>query len=112
MAAIAQVRRIVEAHGDSRFQRLDATPPDIRPISNRLGYTRGSGSEQQWLVLPETWKSELAAGFNPTFVARALADRGMLLRGEDTFQQVVKIDRRSTRVYVLTATLLLEKDDG
>jgi uncharacterized protein (DUF927 family) len=112
MAAIAQVRRIVEAHGDSRFQRLDATSPDIRPIANRLGYTRGSGTDQQWLVLPETWKSELAAGFNSTFVARALADRGMLLRGEDSFQQVVKIDRRSTRVYALTAAVLSETVDG
>jgi uncharacterized protein (DUF927 family) len=104
-AAIAQVRRIIERDGESRFQRLDNV--DVRPISNRLGYTRGEGINRQWWVLPEMWKAEVCAGFDPVMVAKVLADRGMLLPDSGgKFSCSETIDGRKRRVYVLTSAIL------
>jgi hypothetical protein len=44
-------------------------------------------------------------------VARVLEEHGMLERARDGFQQVVKIQGSPTRVYVLKATIISEKDD-
>ena len=78
--AISQVRLFIEQHGDSRFE---AIPAQDRAVSNRAGW--GDGSERQWLIPPETWKSEVTVGLNPTLVARVLADREMLKRAGNGF---------------------------
>jgi uncharacterized protein (DUF927 family) len=105
---IAQVSRFIEAHGQSRFEE---TGPEIlvpRNVANRAGYRRGVGAQEEWWVLPETWKAEVCAGLDPTHTARALAERGMLVRGTDGFASVRKIAGRPTRVYVLTASVLAD----
>ena len=104
IAAIAQVRAFIEAHGDARFECLDGSSP--RPVANRVGYRRNAGRDQQWLVSPEAWKRELAVGFDPKDTARWLADRGYLVRANDGFQTVVKVAGRAQRFYLLTAKLL------
>ena len=103
--AIAQVRLFIERHGDSRFEPIGA--PD-RPVHNRAGWRRGDGPNHEWLIPSETWKSEVAVGHNPTLVARALAERGMLKRANDGFQSVEKIEGIPLRVYVVTASILSE----
>ena len=67
---------------------------------------RGEGNNEEWLIPPETWKSEAAIGHDPKLVARTLAERGMLRRANDGFRRVEKIQGRSQRVYVLTAKIM------
>jgi putative DNA primase/helicase len=102
--AIEQVRLFVEQHGESRFDPLDDAA--ARPINNRAGWRKGGGTAREWLIPPEVWKSEICAGLDSTFVARTLAERGMLRRGSDKFATVVKIFGQSKRVYVLTAAII------
>ena len=104
-AAISQVRLFIEQHGDSRFESIGTQD---RAVSNRAGWRKGDGSERQWLIPPETWKSEVAVGLNPTLVARVLAERGMLIRAGDGFQCVERFQNIPQRVYVLTASVLSE----
>ena len=82
-AAISQVRLFIENHGDSRFEPIGTQD---RPVNNRAGWRKGDGSEREWLIPSETWKSEVAVGHNPQLVARVLAERGMLKRANDGFQ--------------------------
>ena len=108
-AAISQVRLFIEQHGDSRFEPLSA-PPD-RPVINRAGWRRGDGGDREWLIPPETWKAEVAAGQDPVLVARVLADRGMLKRAKDGFQYVERIQGRLMRAYVVTSRIVAEPLD-
>jgi uncharacterized protein (DUF927 family) len=104
--AVQQVRLTIEAHGESRFQPLD--DPDAKPVSNRLGWRNGTGAEREWWVATESWKAEICSGLDPQFVARVLAERGMLRRqGGNILQCTVNLggDHRA-RAYVLTAAIL------
>ena len=101
--AIEQVRLFIEQHGESRFEPLDDT--DARPVNNRAGWRKGSGSGREWMGPPEVWKSEICAGLDSTMVARVLSGRGMLLRAADGFQPVRKIEGANKRVYILTASI-------
>ena len=97
--ALEQVRRFFEAHGEARFDNLD--DPCARPVLNRAGWRKGQGQGRSWLIPSETWKSEICAGLDPKFVARVLAERGMIERAPDGFQPVHKINGKSIRVYVV-----------
>ena len=107
--AVEQVRRYIEQYGDSRFDPDDN--PDAKPSPNRAGWRKGEGDEREWLILPETWKSEICAGLDAVFVARTLAERGMLLRVGDGFQPVRRIRGSNKRVYVITARILAGGND-
>jgi uncharacterized protein (DUF927 family) len=102
---IAQVRRFLESHGDSRFDDITTTDPDRRPVINRAGYRRGVGDDRRWLVLPEVWRAEICDGFDPREVAKILNRSGMLEKGGDgKHSQVVRLPGAQTpqRFYVLT----------
>jgi uncharacterized protein (DUF927 family) len=103
--AIEQVRTFITAHGDSRFELLDG---DVgRVVTNRVGWRRGEGEGQEWLVPPETWRSEICAGLDPVFVARTLSERGMLKRdaeGKNSCAERIH-GRKKARFYVITAKL-------
>ena len=73
---------------------------------NRAGWRKGSGSDRLWLIPAETWKAEVCAGFDASFAARVLADRGMLVRAEDGFIRVHKIEGRAQRAYTITTAIL------
>jgi putative DNA primase/helicase len=113
--AVAQVRHFIEAHGDSRFEKLvsvkdeerrivaDLCDPDARSPLNRAGYRRGDGAEERWLIFPEVWTTEVCAGLDASQVAATLASRGMLEPdGEGNPSKSVKISGKSRRFYVLT----------
>ena len=81
-AAIAQVRRFIELHGESRFAPWDTGSAESgRTTINRAGfrkYVDGGGAE--FYILPEVWRTEVCEGLDARAVARALADRSMLKR--------------------------------
>ncbi|WP_445501110.1 hypothetical protein [Microvirga sp. G4-2] len=115
--AITTVRRFIELHGTSRFEPMgDLAPTDsigapieVR-ISNRAGFRRkGEGGAIEYLVLPEVWRSEVAAGLDAGAVAKTLAARGLLARGGDGKPQ--KKERlpgfsSPVRVYVVKPSIL------
>ena len=107
--AVDQVRLVIERHGHSRFDLLiKGNLPADRPVPNRLGWRQGIGVDEQWLVAPEAWKTEVCAGFDPVAVAKTLAKRQMLeppKTGRHLTQRI-RIDGRLTRVYVITAAIL------
>lgn len=75
-AALAQVRHFIEAHGDSRFS--DLSNKSDRVTINRAGYRRVIDGGIEYLVLPETFKRDVCAGFDYRQVAHALRNNGML----------------------------------
>lgn len=86
-AAVNQVRRFFEAHGASRFQPVrypavaagEDSPDENQVVVNRAGFRRKTAEgETEFLVLRETFKSEVCAGFDYRMVARVLAERGFL----------------------------------
>ena len=107
--ALAQVRLFIAQHGDSRFDPLDN--PQAKPSPNRAGWRKGEGEAREWYVPPEVWKAEICQGLDATFVARTLAERGLLHRIGDGFLAVRKIGGANKRVYVVTALTLSGADD-
>jgi putative DNA primase/helicase len=108
--AIEQICTLLERYGDSRF---DPTTPDpnTRPVIDRLGYVHGQGSDRQWWILPQTWRNEFCAGLDQKMVAKALAERGLLVKGEGgKTSRLGRINGEPTRVYVLPAKAWTEGD--
>jgi len=78
-AAIRQVRLFLEQHGSARFERDNET----RPIIARAGFYRKNGESGEFWIMRETFRSEVCRGFDPQSVAKALAERGHLVVGEN-----------------------------
>lgn len=88
--AIAQVRRFLETHGESRFTAWDEihdTNAGSRTI-NRVGLRRVTEDYRtEFYVLPEAYKTEVCGGLNPTEVTKALRDAGALVLASDGSNQ-------------------------
>jgi hypothetical protein len=108
ISAIRQVRLFIERHGVARFQPVDNT---TTIVTNRAGWRQGQAEQQEWLILPEVWKSEVCAGLEPATVAKALADHGMLAKASDGYQKNHRIEGRQMRLYTITARILAGLDD-
>jgi len=66
---------------------------------------------REWLILPETWKTEICAGYDSVATARALADRGVLNPDPaGKFQRSERTPYGSKRVYVVTSEILEGSD--
>ncbi len=115
--AIAAVRRFIELHGNSRFEAMGELAPrdgigapiDQR-IMNRVGFRRrAEGGGIEYLVLPESWKSEVCAGLDAGAVAKVLNGRGLLVAGGDGKPQVkTRLPNFASpvRCYVIAAGIL------
>jgi putative DNA primase/helicase len=101
--AVESVRLFIEQHGDARFASVD--DPDARPVANRAGYRKGNGTEREWWVLPEVWRTDICAGQDAQFVARALAGAGMLRTQAEGLQCKVRVKDATLRAYVVTAAI-------
>lgn len=74
-AILSAVRLFIEQHGASRFQDMDN--PAATCI-NRVGFRRATGSGIEYVVLPESFKSEVLKGFSERRAAKVLAGAGWL----------------------------------
>jgi uncharacterized protein (DUF927 family) len=102
--AIDAIRLYLEQHGDARFATVNDA--DARPVTNRAGYRRGTGPEREWWILPQVWRQELCAGMDAQFVARTLAEAGMLrVQDSGKFQTTVRVGDATLRAYVVTAAI-------
>lgn len=82
-AMLAQVRRFIELHGESRFTDWFRAKDDHAPKTmNRAGFRKLDATADQttYYVTDEAFRSELAAGFDHRAVARAIANAGILHR--------------------------------
>lgn len=78
-AILSAVRLFIEQHGASRFQ--DMANPNAVCI-NRVGFRQTNGfGRVEYIVLPESFKSEVVKGCSERHAAKVLADAGWLERG-------------------------------
>jgi putative DNA primase/helicase len=116
-AAIRQVCGFIGAHGASRFQALrpsshrnhDTSAVNRHPMSNRAGFSRLNAAthEPEYLILPETFRTEVCAGQDFMAVARELAKRGFLVREGTNLTIKPRLpEMGSTRVYCIRAAVL------
>lgn len=129
ISAVAAVRRFITAHGSSRFEAMGELVPKDRttgePIDqkviNRVGFRRlTKGGKVEYLVLPAVWSSEICLGMDPGFVAKVLAERGLLaveVEERDGKRQVKRQVKRhiphlndSTRVYAVSSDILGDEE--
>lgn len=103
--AVETVRLFIEQHGEARFSSVDDA--DARPVANRAGYRKGCGAERQWWVTPEVWRTDICIGQDAVFVARVLANAGMLRTQADGLQCNVRVPgfKNTLRAYVVTASI-------
>ena len=82
-AMLGQVRRFLEAHGESRFATWDA--PEGRATINRAGFRKptADGAGFEFFVLAEAFRAEVCAGFDHRAVARVLIEAGALMTDGD-----------------------------
>lgn len=88
--AIAQVRRFLEQHGESRFSRWDETfdNNEMSRTNNRAGFRRVTDDNRtEFYVLPEVYKNEVCNGLDPKEVTRALRERDFLVLSADQKSQ-------------------------
>jgi uncharacterized protein (DUF927 family) len=117
--AIAQVRRFIESHGESRFTPWAEKIAGLEEIDNngfgktiqRAGFRRVTDDHRtDYYILPEAYRTEICAKLNPAYVTKVLVERGFLVTDKNGKPQV---DTRlpglgKMKVYHLKADLMGE----
>jgi putative DNA primase/helicase len=110
-AGIRQVIAFVEAHGSSRFEA--AWQENQERVVNRAGFRRRVGDAPwEYMVLPEQWRTEVAKGFDPPVLARAMTERRLIIPANDGRPaKPVKVPGHGTvRLYVLAPEIIGKRD--
>ena len=109
LRGIERVRAFIARHGSNRF--ADWNQPDEN-VRDRAGFRRRDGQGRSYLFFPDAFR-EACDGLDPSVVARALADRGMLEAGSDKLSKHVRVPvtKEPQRFYVVTPKLLAEEGD-
>ncbi|VVE01606.1 DUF927 domain-containing protein [Pandoraea terrigena] len=102
---LSHVKAFFEAHEESRF--TDLNDMSDRPTINRAGFRRNGENGVEYLVLPEVFKREICAGFEPKSAAKALVDAGWIRPSPDgKFQRVERLPGKgATRLYVFSSVV-------
>jgi putative DNA primase/helicase len=104
--AVNNVFAFIEKHGASRFQ--DTQAPRDQRVFNRAGFVRSTDHGDEYLFLPETFRSEVCKGADYTKVAHALAARGCLRRDAGRWTKKERLPGMGPKsVYVV----LLRRDE-
>jgi len=89
-----QLRRFLEAHGESRFTEIgmhddDEVANPNRTTINRVGFRKlAADGLTDYFFLPEAWKTEVCAGMNPREFTKQLRAANVLVLGNDGKSQV------------------------
>jgi uncharacterized protein (DUF927 family) len=106
------VRSFIETQAVNRFTPWDT--PEERLVGNRAGFRKRSGKAWTYFVFPDVFRTEICNGLDPKLVARALADRRMLL--PDAQGKFTRSERLpglgNSRVYVLAPALFDDETEG
>ena len=107
---IERIRAFVQRHATSRFADWGKA---LEQTHNRAGFRREGHDGTHFYMFREAFK-EACAGLDPTMVARALVERGMLKPGRDgkftRSERILGIGK--DRVYVLTPALFGDQADA
>ena len=95
--ALATVKHLIEAHGESRFSDDDAVTE--RVTINRAGFRRSVEGRTQYLFLPEVFRREVCAGQDYRQVLRTLRKAGWLVT--EVPDRLTMKTRPHGRVYVV-----------
>jgi putative DNA primase/helicase len=123
-AQLDRVRSALVQYGAGRFTQLRPIDgqsegwqedyPD-RPVQNRIGWRKRDGGRDEFLIPPETWRSEICAPamLDPIATARTLARAGFSRRdGKNlTVNERLPGFKKPVRVYAISAALLEAEDD-
>lgn len=110
--AVRQVRAFLEAHGASRFQMLkplaDDTNTDADTIRDRAGFRRrDADGEIEYLILPETFRTEVCSGYSAGEVLKELDRRGLLVRTQPAMTIKPRLPEMGiARVYCVRGAIL------
>jgi putative DNA primase/helicase len=109
--AVRQVRAFLERHGSSRFQLLRGNPADDDTIvHDRAGFRRlnQNTGETEFLILQETFKSELCKGFSYLDVINELERSGLARcqRPSTTIKTRLPGFKDDVRVFCVRAAIL------
>jgi uncharacterized protein (DUF927 family) len=120
---VERVRDVLVQHGAARFTEvvldesgnLREVRPD-RPVSNRIGWRKKTGTRDEFLIPSETWKSLVCvpAALDPVATARTLAAKGYLRRGEEknlAVKERLPDCSDPVRVYAVSVAILEASDD-
>jgi putative DNA primase/helicase len=109
-AGIRQVRKFIEAHGESRFTPWNEDA-STRPTINRAGFRKPTEDGDVFFVLPESWR-EICTGYDAGLIARELARRELLIPGPDGKPQrpehIPALGDGKKRIYRLSPKILEE----
>jgi len=117
-AGIRQVQAFFGLHGNSRFQVMGRSlrtnteydnEDDERIVRDRAGFRRRNPktAETEYLIFPETFRTELCAGFDYRTIARELDNRGLLLRHPPSMMIKPRLPEMGpTWVYGIRAAIL------
>lgn len=110
---IAQVRRFIELHGESRFTPLGIEGIETNITSktiNRAGFRRlGEDGRMEYLISPEAYKSEVCHGLNFTATTKILVSKGLLAVKAGKPQVEIRVQGHGKmRLYHLKADILGE----
>ena len=120
-AQLDRVRSALVQHGAGRFTVLERdhvgvwreANPD-RPVANRIGWHKRDDDRDEFLIPPETWRTEICAPatLDPIATARTLAARGFLRRDGKNLAVKERLPglANSVRVYAVSAALLESPD--
>jgi putative DNA primase/helicase len=79
-----------------------------RFINQRAGFVRDAEGVKEFCIFTEVFRREVCDGYDALLVARALEERGFLVRGSDGKLQAVRRPPggKALRVYVVRETIL------
>lgn len=98
-AILSTVRLFIEQHGMSRFQDMDRC---VDTCVNRVGFRRETHGVTEYIILPESFRTEVIKGYSPRRAGSVLRNAGWLRQSDGkstTKRELPGLGR--IRVYVL-----------
>lgn len=98
-AILSTVRLFIEQHGMSRFQDMDRC---VDTCVNRVGFRRETHGTTEYIILPESFRTEVIRGYSPRRAGTVLRNAGWLRLSDGkstTKRELPGLGR--IRVYVL-----------
>lgn len=120
-AAVRQVRRFIENHGESRFTPWEETKGDdgydgFSRTVNRAGFRRRVDDDSiRYYTYPEVFKREICQGHDAKEVAKVLVERGFLIPGNDgkpSSSHRLPGHEGTSRIYLITSAILSGERDS
>lgn len=109
---IAQVRSFIGSQGEVRFQDLD----DKRVPRNGFGGFRKQGSlGLELFVLPQVFRTEVCAGFDPQQMCKLLSTKGILIPSHgryDVLKRIPAYGGKACRFYHLVLPITTSADQN